>query len=191
MKYISQLNYEHIPYYHNTDEGGIDGNVRKSGCGLCCVCMMLEHITVESLSIEECVKLSEENGANHGRGTDMSILAPIIAEKFDLNYRKTDDLGEAIDHLKRGGHIIAHVVSKERGAEHGLFTNSGHYISLISTDGKTFCIFDPSYREEKFSTPERIGKLNAEHFPFLYCDTELVHRECALDKPKYHLFSHK
>ena len=189
MKYISQLEYEHIPYYNNTRVEPTVSNVKKTGCGLCSLAMMLEHITTDSISIEELVKLSEENGANGGVGTSMYILAPIIAERFGLNYRSTSEISEVIGHLRAGGHVIVHVVSKERGAVHGLFTKTGHFMSIISTDGKDFCYFDPSYTTKKFSTPERIGKIDASAFPFLYCGIELMHGERERAKACYHLFS--
>ena len=189
MKYISQLDYEHIPYYNNLNVEPTVSNVKKTGCGLCCLAMMLEHITTDSSSIEELVKLSEENDANRGRGTAMYILAPIIAERFGLNYSSTSDLDEVKAYLRAGGHVIAHVISKERGAVHGFFTKTGHFVSLISTDGDDFCYFDPSYTTEKFSTPERIGKVDASRFPFLYCNAELLHGERERAKACYHLFS--
>ena len=191
MKYISQLEYEHVPYVNNTKTSPTVSNVRMTGCGLCCLAMMLEHITTDTLSVQELVSLSEQSGANGGRGTDMSILAPVIASKFNLDYKKTSELSEAISHLRSGGHVIAHVVSRERGAVHGLFTDFGHYISLLSTDGKDFCYFDPSYRTEKFSTPERAGKINVDNFPYLYCDVNMLDGECEREKAKYHLFSRK
>ncbi|MBQ7076057.1 MAG: hypothetical protein IJM94_04570, partial [Clostridia bacterium] len=66
MLYVNQLEYPHIKYYHNAANGGPEegrDNVETSGCGLCCACMMVEHLTTGNLALEECVKLSEENGA--------------------------------------------------------------------------------------------------------------------------------
>jgi hypothetical protein len=193
MKYLNQYEYRHIPYITHTkaaEEPNRVKNVASSGCGPCSVCMCIDLLTDKELPIEECIKLSEGCGANHSAGTDMSILGPVVAEKFDLAYSKTSDLDEAIRHLQCGGAIVAHV-SVHEGQEQGLFTKRGHYIALISTDGEEFCILDPSYTPEKFETPDRVGKVNTKNAPYLYCDVQTVHAEAHEEKPKYHLFSGK
>ena len=194
MKYFNQLAYEHIPYRTNVKkdipEEQKQRNVRKSGCGLCCACMTVDALTEECLSVEECVRIAEECVANHSTGTDMGVLAPVIAERFGLVYTKTSELSEAIAHLQKGGKIIAHVGVPE-GKELGLFTKGGHYISLIATDGKEFTILDPSYTPEKFHIPEREGRVNDADAPFLYCDVETVHSETKPGRVKYHLFERK
>jgi hypothetical protein len=195
MKYINQLEYAHLPYptkikLENIPDEKKKTTVRSSGCGLCCACMTVDLLTDKSLDIEECVRIAEGCLANHGVGTDMSILAPVIAEKFGLSYSKTNDLEMAIEHLRAGGVIIAHV-GIPKDATIGLFTKSGHYISLISTDGKEFCILDPSWSEEKYKIPERLGRVNEDNYPYLYCDVNTVHSETKPGRTKYHLFSRK
>ncbi len=195
MKYVNQLEYAHIPYPTRTKQPeyapkGMNSTVRSSGCGLCSVCMAIDVLTDKTLEIEECVRISMECAANHSRGTDMNVLGPVIAEKFDVEYAKTSDLAEAIAHLQGGGVIVVHVGVPE-GAEIGLFTNGGHYMLLISTDGKEFCFLDPSYTDEKFKIPERAGRVNEENAPYLYCDVNTVDSEAKHDKVKYHLFSRK
>ena len=195
MKYMNQLEYRHIPYRTKVKNDTIPEkekmcDVARSGCGLCCVCMMVELLTDEHLDIEECVKISEGCVANHATGTDMKILAPVIAEKYNLDYVGTNDLNEAIKCLQRGGHVIAHV-TVPAGCEIGLFTKRGHYISLISTDGVDFCILDPSYTPTKFDIPERAGKVNTDHAPYLYCNVNTVDGETKVEKIKYYTFSRK
>lgn len=195
MKYINQLEYAHLPYptkikMENIPEEKKKTTVRSSGCGLCCACMTVDLLTDKSLEIEECVRIAEECGANHSVGTNMTVLAPVIAEKFGLTYSKTNDLDEAIKHLQNGGAVISHVGIPE-GASIGLFTKSGHYISLISTDGKEFCILDPSWSAEKYKIPERLGRVNEDNYPYLYCNVNTVHSETKPGKTKYHLFARK
>lgn len=195
MHYVNQLNYKHIPYHTNVkkeDKTDIERlrSVSQSGCGLCCTCMAVELLTPNTLPIEDCVKISEACVANHSTGTDMKILGPVIAEKYGLEYSNTSDLDEAIRHLQRGGQIVAHV-GVPTGAEIGLFTKGGHYILLTATDGKEFCILDPSYTDNKFNIPEREGKVDTSRAPYLYCNVNTVHAECKADRPKYHLFSRK
>ena len=195
MQYLNQYSYRHIPYHTrvslpDTPAEKKLSSVAASGCGLCCACMVVELLTNFTLPIEDCVKISEESLANHSIGTDMKVLGPIIANKYKLEYSHTNDLGEAIRHLQNGGKIIAHVGVPE-GKEIGLFTKRGHYITLISTDGKDFCILDPSYTADKFTTPEREGKVDTSHAPYLYCDVNIVDGEGRVGKDEYHLFSRK
>jgi hypothetical protein len=195
MRYVNQLEYPHLPYPTKIKKADVPEEkkkttVRSSGCGLCCACMTVDLLTDKSLDIEECVRISEECGANHGVGTDMSMLGPVIAEKFGLTYSKTNDLDEAIAHLRAGGAIISHV-GIPKDATIGLFTKSGHYISLISTDGEEFCILDPSWSAEKYKIPERLGRVNEDNYPYLYCDVNTVHSETKPGSTKYHLFARK
>ena len=190
MLYLNQLEYEDIKYNHNMENGGPPegrDNVKTSGCGLCSACMVVDGLTDKSLDIREAVRLSEENGANLQLGTSMSVLGPVIAEKFGLEYRNTKSLEEAVEHLRCGGRIICNVGHPEGGV--GLFTMRSHFIVLISTDGKEFCILDPSYKEGKFDIPERAGKVNDKNAPFLYCDVNTLHAEAHNNM--YHLFSRK
>ena len=195
MQYINQLLYRHIPYHTNVNNPDISEkdkirSVAQSGCGPCCACMVVSSLTCHTLRIEDCIAISEECGANHSRGTDMKILAPVIAEKYDLEYSNTNDLNEAVAHLQKGGQIIAHV-TVPKGKEIGLFTKGGHYIALISTDGKDFCILDPSYTTTKFDIPERAGLVDTSKAPYLYCDINVVDAETKKNKIKYYLFSRK
>ncbi len=195
MRYINQLHHRHIIYHtqmKNPDVSPTDRirNVALSGCGPCSVCMIVEALTNHSLSIEDCIAISEDCGANPGRGTDMNILGPVIAEKFKLKYTKSSDLNEAIAHLQKGGQIVVHVGVPE-GKEFGLFTKGGHYMAIISTDGKDFCILDPSYKENKFDIPERKGLVDTSCAPFLYCDVNVLDAETKPGKIKYHMFARK
>ena len=195
MKYINQLDYSHIPYPTRVKQeeyapNGLQTSVRSSGCGLCSVCMAIDLLTDKTLSIEECVNISRECVANYSRGTDMNILGPVIAERFDIEYSKTSDLTEAIHHFREGGVIVVHV-GIPVGKEIGLFTKGGHYMLLISTDGKDFCFLDPSYTKEKFKLPERLGRVDESRAPYLYAPIETIDSECKPEKVKYHLFKRK
>ena len=188
MKYLNQLEYEHIPYPTRVkQEVPKNSTVRSSGCGLCSACMVVDGLTTETLSIEECVRIAMECEANYSVGTDMKVLAPVIAARYELKYTQSNELSDAIECLKRGGRIIAHVGVPE-GKEIGLFTKGGHYITLIATDGESFAILDPSYKAGKFDIPERAGKVDERRAPILYCDVHTVHGEMKPNRVKYHMF---
>ena len=188
MIYLNQLEYEHISYPTRVKQAEPrNSTVRSSGCGLCSACMVVDGLTTEVLTIEECVRIAMECEANHSVGTDMKVLAPVIAERYGLRYTQSNELSEAIACLQRGGRIIAHVGVPE-GKEIGLFTKGGHYIALIASDGETFTILDPSYKAGKFDMPERAGKVDERCAPILYCDVHTVHAEMKPNRIKYHMF---
>ena len=197
MKYLNQHEYAHIPYMTRVKKEGVTreemmNNVSRSGCGPCSICMLIDIMTDKHLEIEECIRISEECGANHGVGTDLRILGPVIADKFGLDFIKTNDLDEAINYLRMGAQIVVHVRVKE-GEPLGLFTKRGHYMLLTATDGKEFCILDPSYSPEKYTIPERVGRVDISHAPYLYCDVNVTHNETiAVDgRTKYYVFKRK
>lgn len=195
MKYINQLEHPDVVYYTNVKRERytreqMKSSIKASGCGLCSLCMAIDILTDKSLSLEESVKISEDCGANGGPGTSMPILAPVIAEKFALEYLHTVELGEVIEHLRGGGVAIA-LVGVPEGERVGLFSEEGHYILLVSTDGKEFCILDPYHHEGKYERPERVGKINYDNFPFLYCDVNVLHAQTHRPTVKYFLFRRK
>lgn len=193
MKFINQLEYSHVPYRTRAKVEGLTDeqrttNVAESGCGLCCSCMVIDLLTDKTLSVEDSVRLSEECVANHSPGTDMNVLGAALAEKFGLEYSRTSDVNEVIRHLQNGG-VAVSLISIKEGNKISLFAEYGHYILLVSTDGKDFCILDPYYKLEKFDVPERAGKVDVSRAPFLYCDVNLVDDECVYKR--YYLFSRK
>lgn len=170
MLYLNQRDYRNVPYYHNVGNGGVPEERRwisTSGCGICSACMIVEHLTTRTLSLEECIKLSERSGANRNVGTRMLHLGPLVAEIYGLDFEMTNDVNKLIAHLQAGGEAAVNV-----GGDHddhiGLFSHKGHYIVAVSTDGAEFCILDPSYVVGKYEEEGRKGKVRV-NYPFAYC----------------------
>lgn len=192
MLYLNQLEYGHLKYDHNMANGGPPegrNTVRTSGCGLCCASMVVDQLTDKELPIEECVRLSEENGANLKIGTSMDVLGKIVAEKYDLDFSYTNDIRRAIAHLKRGGRVIA-LVGGDRDGYVGLFTKGGHFILLLSYDGEEFCILDPSLTDTKFEVEGRVGRARVDK-PFVYATKDEMILAAKEKSPRYYLFSRK
>ena len=190
MLYLNQLDYPAMHYNHNMDAGGAPeehSNVAKAGCGLCCLCMMVENLTTQTLPLETCLALSEELGANRKPGTDLKILGKAIAARCGLTFATTDDVEALILHLQKGGMAVANS-GGDRDGYTGVFTHGGHYIAVLSYDGQDFCILDPSYKERKFEEEGRSGKVNTTHVPYLYCNAEVLKTDCANRSPAYYLF---
>ena len=190
MLYINQEDYLHVHYNQQRATGKADEascNVAKAGCGLCCVCMLIDHLTEESLSVEDCVDLAEKSDANLYIGTNMRVFAPVVAEKFGLKYSTTNDTEQLVRHLQSGGEAIVHVANKPSG-ERGIFTSGGHYMLLLSTDGETLRFFDPHYDEKRYHEwgTDQLVKREGN---FLYCSIPLMDRETQNREVHYYLFS--
>lgn len=93
MKYINQLLYENVPYptdAKNPDSPMLSGSIKRAGCGLCCLCMVVDRLTTQSLPLEECRDLAIMHKANLDPGTDLKVLSPVIAQKYSLKYSSTN-----------------------------------------------------------------------------------------------------
>ena len=189
MLYLNQYDYPHIPYEHYTEYGGAPEdrrNVAAAGCGLCCLCMIVNHLTGETLEITECVRLSETSGANGGRGTRIHVLGPIIAEMYHLEYRTTNDIQELLQHLHSGGEAIANVGGDYDG-HIGIFSHKGHFIVITSAKENTVCVLDPSFKEGKYEEEGRSDKVFIQ-MPFLYCSSLNLAADVLTRDPSFYLF---
>lgn len=192
MLYLNQLDFPHVKYNHNMANGGPPkgrDSVKTSGCGLCCAAMVVDHLTTKSLSVEECVRLSEESGANLEIGTSMEVLGRVIADRFDLDFSYTNDINDAVTHLQKGGRVIA-LVGCSRDGYVGLFTNSSHFILLVSYDGNEFEILDPSFTDTKYTAEGRVGRVRVDA-PFIYSSKEEIMLATEEKNQRYFLFSRK
>ena len=66
MLYLNQRKFYDVPYNHNVDFGGAPEerrNVGTSGCGICCMSMVVNHLTGKDFPVKDCVRLAESCGA--------------------------------------------------------------------------------------------------------------------------------
>ncbi len=191
MIYINQLERKEIPFEHDLDNGGAGeySNVAAAGCGPCSVCMVINNMTMDTPSLEEIINLVYEAKANREPGTDMKLLAPLVAERFNLDYKSTDNVGELITHLQNDGMAVANV-GGDREGHIGVFSHGGHYIAVIGFVNGELCILDPSYKTDKFNEDGRRGLIR-EIPPYLYCAPEVLVRDTENRTPGYYLFSRK
>lgn len=194
MKHINQRRYSYIPYPQLMDQPdnpyGKNGTVRSGGCGLCSTCMVIDQLTTEEFSVRECTELSIATGANHGDGTDMHILGPVVAEKFNLDFWKTNDINEVVKALHNGSRVIATVTAKSKGNK-GIFTSGGHYITLVSAnENDEICVLDPSWTSKKFRKWVNAGLVRTEG-SFVYVTPEVLHAETNPNWTTYFIFRHK
>ena len=77
--------------------------------------MVVDRLTLKSLSLEEGVRLSCENKANLNPGTNMTILGPVVADLYDLDLRFSNNTWELAECLRDGGAAIVHIGGDREG----------------------------------------------------------------------------
>lgn len=193
MLYINQLELASIPYPTDSkhpDSGNYtEGTIATSGCGICSACMMIDRLCTVPLSVEECRDLAMTCGANIDPGTDMTVLGPVLAEKFDLRLLMSDSTEDLIYYLARGGCAILNP-GGDRDGYHGLFTAGGHFIVAVSYRNGEFLILDPSMEEDKFDTEERKGRVRTEG-NLIYASPAAIEGDTENRRPRYYIFTRK
>ena len=193
MFYINQQDYPNIPYPTNMKDpqssSALKGTVASSGCGLCSMMMVVDHLTTQTFSLEEAISYAKELKANMNVGTNMKIFGSACAERFGLSMTTSDDTKDVEECLKKGGCVIVNV-----GGDHddhvGTFSDVGHYVIIISFNGEEFCVMDPAYRVDKYTIPGRKGKVREDGL-FLYTTAKVLMEDTANRTPGFYLFQRK
>lgn len=180
MHFYCQLNYEHIPYPSPTSPYG---NLANNGCGVCCASMVVEHLTGEVFPPEESAVLAKSCGAREGFGTDMRIFAPAFSKEKGLNWESTLDPDRVLEFLQSGQGVVIGNTSGDREDWIGVFSDSRHYIVLVSAEGNTVRVWDPLLAPGRYDTPGRAGKVRLEGFD-AYADFSVILGDCGL-RPFY------
>lgn len=195
MLYINQLDYGHVPYITRTSlqgeeyERGQKTTVRSSGCGLCAAMMMVDRLLPNmEFTLQQAVELSYASSANTVVGTNYACYAPALARKFGLKLQAGMDTEDLQNCLRTGGAAVV-LVRGDRDGQKGLFTNRGHYMTVIGEepDGR-FAILDPSYKPGKFDGPDRQGKVEIKNEVVVLCSPEILAQEANPNRLHYYLF---
>ena len=193
MLYINQNHYPDIPYPNNVSDpdskGAQSGNIKDSGCGICALAMVVDRLTLKSLSLEEGVRLSCENKANLNPGTNLKILGPIVADLYDLDLRFSNNTWELAECLRNGGAAIVHI-GGDREGHIGTLSDVGHYVFAFSYHNGEFGVMDPAWRENKYTIPGRKGKIREDGL-FLYTTSLVLEEDTENRRPRYYLFRRK
>ena len=185
VHFYCQLDYEHVPY--PSPVGDPDGNLANNGCGVCTTSMVAENMLEIRFPPEESAKLAKACGAREGYGTDLYIYAPVFADHVGLKVRDTENGQEALRFLQEGrGMVIANTYG-DRPEHTGVFSDSGHYIVLVSARGTEVRVWDPMYREgsDRYDSPGRAGKVRLDGIN-AYADFSEIEQDC-FERP-YFLF---
>ena len=198
MLYVCQFDYPNISYITRTSLGpeeyerGQKTTVRSSGCGLCAAIMAVDRLLpgVE-FTLEDAVQLSYDSGANTVVGTNYACYAPALAKKFGLKIQASMDM-EDLQHCLRTGGAAVVLVRGDRNGQEGLFTNRGHYMTVISEepDGR-LAILDPSFKPGKFDSPGRKGKVELKNEVIILCSPEILQEEANPKRFHYYLLWRK
>ena len=183
MNFYCQLDYKHVAYPSPTS---VNGNIADNGCGVCCTSMVVEALCDIEYPIEVNAKFAKESGAREGFGTNMAILAPAIANKFNLNVQPTLDTNEVKEFLRnKQGLVIANTIG-DHDDWIGVFSDGRHYIVLTSLEGDTVGVLDPMYREGRYDIEGRRGKVRMDGYT-AYSDFSNVENDCV--GKTYYMFS--
>lgn len=183
--FYCQLDYDDVPYVSPVSLGG---TIANNGCGVCSASMIAENLLGVSFPPQESAKLAKACGAREGYGTNLYIYAPAFAKAFGLTCVDTEDAGEALRFLNEGkGMVIANVQGNREGYT-GVFSDSGHYIALLSAKGSEVAVLDPMYRQGsgRFDVEGRRGKVRLDG-NVAYADMSVIAQDCH-ERP-FFLFS--
>ena len=185
MKYLNQTWYPEVAYPTNVREPDSrlarSGTVSEAGCGLCCMCMVVDLLTTEALSLEECIALSIQCGANRNPGTDLDILAAAAADRFQLHVEMTSDPRQMLRCLQTGGVAVVNVGGNRAGYT-GLYSHNGHYVLAVGYNGTEVCVLDPSWSPDKFTRPDQAGLIRVSGY-YTYCAPEVLIKEAENRDP--------
>lgn len=198
MKFVNQLDYPEIPYITRQEmedeasrEKGEKTTVATSACGLCSAIIVVDRLLVNTeLSLEEAIRLSYDSRANLRIGTDYTVFAPALAERFGLDLEMTDDPERLLFCLRTGGCAVAESAGDREGYI-GIFTHNAHYVVVIAEqrDGR-FAVLDPAIKEGKYDEEGRRDKVKVKG-KFVICDLKTLMEDTEGADKRFYLFWRK
>lgn len=182
--FYNQNDYPAVPYPYRDDP---HNTIAAAGCGLCACCMVVEALTGCTYTPPEAAELALSVGARIQEGSDMSLLAPAICEKFGLHYELTNDAGRTLQFLQsRRGLAVAHP-GGDRPGWVGVFTDTSHFIVLAGAEGSTVKVWDPMLQPGRYDKPGRREKVRLDGVD-AYADINVIAKDCENKTPSYTLF---
>jgi len=195
MRYVNQRKHPHMLYVtrqsldERNKEYGRTTTIHSSGCGLCAAIMVADRLLPHyQFDLPDAIQLAYDVKANLRVGTDYEIYGPAFAEKLGLRYEMTADVEEMRNCVRTGGAAVV-LVGGNRDGHIGLFTKSGHYITVIGEepDGR-LAILDPSLEPGKYDEEGRKGRVEIKNDVIILCDAQVLHGETEGKPGPYYLF---
>lgn len=172
--FYCQLDYRHIDY---PSPSSPNGNIADNGCGVCCGSMVIEALCGISFPPEVCARFAKKSGAREGFGTDMSIFAPAISKRFQLNVIKTTDTDEVLSFLREKKGLVIANTAGNREDWIGVFSDSRHYVVAVEAQENTVEVWDPLYQPGRYDIEGRKGKVKMEGFR-AFADFSVLVNDC-------------
>lgn len=182
--FYNQNDYPDIPYPYKDSSYN---TIAAAGCALCACCMVVEELTEKTYTPPEAAALATQVGARVSFGTDISIMAPAIAKKFDLRYALTNDHGYVLQFLNEGKGLAVANPGGDRAGWTGVFTDTCHYIVLVSAQGVEVKVWDPMLLPGRYEKQGRKGKVRLDGND-AYADMNVIAKDCENRVPAYTLF---
>lgn len=185
MTYLitNQNNFGHIAYPCTSYP---KATVKSGGCGACSMLMVVENLTSERQTMASWIRWVLATGARVNGGTDMRVLCKAVSDKYGLEYTTTNSETALKEHIANGGMAIANVGGKRSGWA-GLFSSSGHYITVLGllSDGR-FIIGDPGLYSGKFNSSFRRSRVQVDG-SLVYVNADNLHKDTLNRTPNYYL----
>ena len=185
MAYYNQYNYKSVPYPSRSKPSA---TVSSSGCGVCCMSMVVEGLTGQTVTPAQMAPFAISAGARVDGGTDMHRLGAAAARRWDLTMTTTSDVDELLAAIRRGGVVIANV-GGDHGSYKGLFSNGGHYIVVSAYQNGKLVVYDPGYYDGKFSTTARHGKVTVNADKSISVMPSYLDIDCSNRSPRYYIYN--
>lgn len=151
MIYFNQRDYGHIPY---PAPGYEQATVKTSGCGPCCLAMLIANKFDKTYTVEQAVKLAKDSGARVSGGTDMETLSKAAERIFPLKYSRGTGMESMLSAMRYERAMCIVNVGKS-----GLFSSSGHYVLAADVGDVYITVLDPYLYAGKFAKPGRRGRV--------------------------------
>lgn len=166
-----------------------DLTISANGCGLCSAVMVVENLTGKEFPLPEIIKVAQEwNYGSSGKTLcEMKVLAPVLAEMFDLRFSTTSVAEEMLQWVQQGGMVIAHS-SGDRPGHTGIMTHGAHYVAVVRADGEELTVLDPSLKEGKFDS-DYCRSLVAVDGNEVHINYAVLADDCVGKLPRFYMFA--
>lgn len=152
--------------------------------------MVVNSLTNLNVSVLEMVEFAQNIGARVSSGTDMQVLGDGIANVYQFNVERTNDIDMLKSALQNGAVAIINV-GGDRTDYKGVFSDGGHYLIAygILDDEDTIMMADPYMYSGKYSDSYRQAVAVAGDF--IYAASAVVDKDASNRNPRYTIFTKK
>ena len=149
--------------------------------------MVVNSLTNLNVSILEMVEFAQNIGARVSSGTDMEVLGNSIANVYQFNVERTNDIDMLKSALQNNAVAIINVGGDRTGYK-GVFSDSGHYLIAygVLDDGDTIMMVDPYMYSGKYSASYRQAVTVVRDF--IYAASAVVDKDASNRSPRYTIF---